>query len=73
MNTLLSEGPVWLAADPIVNEEKADDVEDSIYHRPVLENEVVKQLAPKAGSRVVDGTCGGRSFSSAYTARCPRP
>jgi 16S rRNA (cytosine1402-N4)-methyltransferase len=65
MNTLLSEGPVWLAADPIVNEEKADDVEDSIYHRPVLENEVVKQLAPKAGSLVVDGTCGGGGHTEA--------
>jgi 16S rRNA (cytosine1402-N4)-methyltransferase len=65
MNTLLSEGPVWLAADPIVNEENADDVEDSIYHRPVLENEVVKQLAPKAGSLVVDGTCGGGGHTEA--------
>jgi len=62
---LLSEGPVWLAADPIVNEEKADDVEDSIYHRPVLENEVVKQLAPKVGSLVVDGTCGGGGHTEA--------
>jgi len=65
MNTLLSEGPVWLAADPIVNEEKADDVEDSISPHPVLENEVVKQLAPKVGSLVVDGTCGGGGHTEA--------
>ncbi len=65
MNTLLSEGPVWLAADPMVNEEKADEVEDFVYHRPVLEKEVVTQLAPKAGSLIVDGTCGGGGHTEA--------
>jgi 16S rRNA (cytosine1402-N4)-methyltransferase len=65
MNALLSERPVWFAADPLVNEEKAGDVEDAIYHRPVLENEVVKQIAPKAGSLVVDGTCGGGGHTEA--------
>src|SRR5207244_8169453 len=65
MNTLLSKGPVWLAADPMVNEEKADEVEDFVYHRPVLEKEVVTQLAPKAGSLIVDGTCGGGGHTEA--------
>lgn len=65
MNTLQSERPVWLAADPLVNEEKADEVEDFVYHRPVLEKESIKQLAPKAGSLVVDGTCGGGGHAEA--------
>ncbi|PYK41162.1 MAG: 16S rRNA (cytosine(1402)-N(4))-methyltransferase [Verrucomicrobia bacterium] len=49
----------------MVNEEKADEVEDFVYHRPVLEKEVVTQLAPKAGSLIVDGTCGGGGHTEA--------
>jgi len=59
MNTLLSERPVWFAAGPLIVEEEAHEMEDFVYHRPVLAEEVVKLLAPKPGSLVVDGTCGG--------------
>jgi 16S rRNA (cytosine1402-N4)-methyltransferase len=59
MNTLLFERPVWFATDPLIVEEEAHDMEDFIYHRPVLEKEVVELLEPKPGSFIVDGTCGG--------------
>jgi 16S rRNA (cytosine1402-N4)-methyltransferase len=59
MNTLLFERPVWFAAGPLIVEEEAYEMEDFIYHRPVLEKEVVELLEPKPGSFIVDGTCGG--------------
>jgi 16S rRNA (cytosine1402-N4)-methyltransferase len=59
MNTLLFERPVWFATDPLIVEEEAHDMEDFIYHRPVLEKEVVELLEPKPGSFILDGTCGG--------------
>ena len=34
-------------------------MEDFTYHRPVLVSESVELLAPRAGSLIVDGTCGG--------------
>jgi 16S rRNA (cytosine1402-N4)-methyltransferase len=34
-------------------------MEDFTYHRPVLVSESVELLAPRPGSLVVDGTCGG--------------
>src|SRR5438045_1759724 len=34
-------------------------MEDFTYHRPVLVRESVELLAPRPGSLVVDGTCGG--------------
>jgi len=65
MNTLLSERPVWSATGPLIVEEKAHEMEDFVYHRPVLAEEVVKLLAPKPGSLVVDGTCGGGGHTEA--------
>jgi 16S rRNA (cytosine1402-N4)-methyltransferase len=65
MNTLLSERPVWFATGPLIVEEEAHEMEDFVYHRPVLAEEVVKLLAPKPGSLVVDGTCGGGSHTEA--------
>jgi len=59
MNVLLFERPVWFATDPLIVEEEAHEMEDFIYHRPVLEKEVVELLEPKPGSLIVDGTCGG--------------
>src|SRR5256885_16950256 len=44
---------------PLGVEEAAQEMEDFIYHRPVLVSESVELLAPRAGSVVVDGTCGG--------------
>jgi 16S rRNA (cytosine1402-N4)-methyltransferase len=65
MNTLLFERPVWFAAGPLIVEEEAHEMEDFIYHRPVLEKEVVELLEPKPGSFIVDGTCGGGGHTEA--------
>jgi len=65
MNALLFERPVWFATDPLIVEEEAHEMEDFIYHRPVLEKEVVELLEPKPGSLIVDGTCGGGGHTEA--------
>jgi len=65
MNTLLSERPVWFATGPLIVEEEAQEMEDFVYHRPVLAEEVMKLLASKPGSLVVDGTCGGGGHTEA--------
>ncbi|HEV2806394.1 MAG TPA: 16S rRNA (cytosine(1402)-N(4))-methyltransferase RsmH [Chthoniobacterales bacterium] len=58
INALLFERPIWFATGPLEIEE-AQEMEDFIYHRPVLVSESVELLAPRAGSLIVDGTCGG--------------
>src|SRR3954471_4115436 len=58
MNALLFERPIWFATGPLETEE-AQQMEDINYHRPVLVRESVELLAPRPGSIVVDGTCGG--------------
>jgi 16S rRNA (cytosine1402-N4)-methyltransferase len=58
INALLFERPIWFATGPLEIEE-AQEMEDFTYHRPVLVTEAVELLAPRAGSLVVDGTCGG--------------
>jgi 16S rRNA (cytosine1402-N4)-methyltransferase len=65
MNALLFERPVWFATGPLVLEEEAEEMEDYIYHRPVLATEAVDLLAPRPGSLVVDATVGGGSHSEA--------
>jgi 16S rRNA (cytosine1402-N4)-methyltransferase len=59
INALLFERPIWFATGPLEVEEEAQEMEDFIYHRPVLVRESVELLAPRAGSLVVDATCGG--------------
>jgi len=59
INALLFERPVWFATGPVEIEEEAQEMEDFTYHRPVLVRESVELLAPRPGSLVVDGTCGG--------------
>jgi 16S rRNA (cytosine1402-N4)-methyltransferase len=68
MNALLFERPVWFATGPLVLEEEAHEMEDYTYHRPVLAREVVELLAPKPGSLLVDGTCGGGGHTEAILA-----
>jgi 16S rRNA (cytosine1402-N4)-methyltransferase len=59
INALLFERPVWFATGPVEIEEEAQEMEDFTYHRPVLVRESVELLAPRPGSLVLDGTCGG--------------
>src|SRR6266699_1477912 len=40
-------------------------MEDFVYHRPVLQREVLRLLNAKAGSLIVDGTCGGGGHTKA--------
>jgi 16S rRNA (cytosine1402-N4)-methyltransferase len=62
MNALLFERQVRFATGPLILEE-AQQMEDFTYHQPVLAAEVVELLAPRPGSVVVDGTCGGGGHS----------
>src|SRR5256885_8205835 len=59
INALLFERPIWFMTGPLDVEEAAEAMEDFTYHRPVLVSESVELLAPRAGSLIVDGTCGG--------------
>src|SRR4029450_1378547 len=68
INTFWFERPVWVAVDPFTAEEEAPEVEEFIYHRPVLESEVLELLEPKPGSLIVDATCGGGGHSEAFLA-----
>jgi 16S rRNA (cytosine1402-N4)-methyltransferase len=63
INALLFERPVWFATGPMEVEE-AQQMEDFIYHRPVLMREAVELLAPRPGALVVDATCGGGGHSA---------
>ena len=58
INALIFERPIWFATGAVETEE-AQQMEDFTYHRPVLVRESVELLAPRAGTIVVDGTCGG--------------
>ncbi|PYJ24086.1 MAG: 16S rRNA (cytosine(1402)-N(4))-methyltransferase [Verrucomicrobia bacterium] len=40
-------------------------MDDFVYHRPVLEREVVELLEPKPGCLIVDATCGGGGHTEA--------
>jgi 16S rRNA (cytosine1402-N4)-methyltransferase len=66
INTFWFERPLWVAVDPFIAEEEATEVEEFIYHRPVLETEVVELLQPKPGSLIVDATCGGGGHTEAF-------
>src|SRR5438067_2244098 len=65
MNPLWTATPAWFALDPKAPEESAQPSKDFIYHRPVLQKEVFELLKPKAGSLILDGTCGGGGHTEA--------
>ena len=64
MNALLFERPVWFVTDAAA-EEEAQEMDDFIYHRPVLEREMMELLEPRPGTLIVDGTCGGGGHTEA--------
>jgi 16S rRNA (cytosine1402-N4)-methyltransferase len=65
MNALLFERSIWFASGPLAFEEEAQEMEDFIYHRPVLAAEVIELLAPRPGALIVDATCGGGGHTEA--------
>src|SRR5438046_6258231 len=65
MNALLFERSVWFATGPLILEEEAQQMQDFVYHRPVLAGKVVELLGPKPGSLVVDGIGGGGGHTEA--------
>ena len=65
MSTVWLERAVDDAAEPRTAEEEAHAMEDFVYHRPVLQREVLELLNPKPGSLIVDGTCGGGGHTEA--------
>jgi 16S rRNA (cytosine1402-N4)-methyltransferase len=65
MSTVWLERPVDAAAEPRTAEEEAHAMEDFVYHRPVLQREVLELLTPKPGSLIADGTCGGGGHTEA--------
>src|SRR5437588_8788571 len=65
MNTLCVERLLWLAIDPRADDEEPHAIEDFVYHRPVLQREVLGLLKPKPGFLIVDGTCGGGGHTEA--------
>jgi 16S rRNA (cytosine1402-N4)-methyltransferase len=65
MNALLFERSIRFATGPLLIDEEAQDMEDFTYHRPVLATEVIELLAPRPGSLILDGTCGGGGHTEA--------
>jgi 16S rRNA (cytosine1402-N4)-methyltransferase len=65
MNGLLFERPIRFATGPLLIEEEAHEMEDTVYHRPVLVTETIELLAPRPGSLILDATCGGGGHAEA--------
>ncbi len=65
INPLWVMPPAWFALDPKAHEQSTPPAENFIYHRPVLQREVIALLKPKAGLLVLDGTCGGGGHTEA--------
>ncbi|HEX3421467.1 MAG TPA: 16S rRNA (cytosine(1402)-N(4))-methyltransferase RsmH [Candidatus Udaeobacter sp.] len=65
INPLWTAPPAWFALDPKMPEEPSQPAEDFIYHRPVLQREVLELLKPGAGFLILDGTCGGGGHTEA--------
>src|SRR5947208_10704410 len=65
MSAVWCEPPAWLALNARAADDEADSTEDPVYHRPVLQREVLRLLKPKSGSLIVDATCGGGGHTEA--------
>ena len=65
MSTVWLERPADDATEAGNAEEEPHAMEDFVYHRPVLQREVLRLLNPKPGSLIVDGTCGGGGHTEA--------
>src|SRR5262245_3159583 len=65
INLLWTAPPSSFALDPKAPEDSSQPAEDFIYHRPVLQREVLELLKPKPGLLIVDGTCGGGGHTEA--------
>ena len=59
------EPPAWLALNARAADDETESTEDPVYHRPVLQPEVLRLLKPKSGSLIVDATCGGGGHTEA--------
>src|SRR5437867_6541029 len=59
------EPPAWLALNARAADDEADSTEDPVYHRPVLQPEVLRLLKPTSGSLVVDATYDGGGHTDA--------
>jgi len=65
IKTVWFEQPASRGADPGAGEESANPVEDFVYHRPVLQKEVLELLKPQPGFLILDATCGGGGHTEA--------
>src|SRR5437764_13868448 len=63
------EPPAWLALNARAADDEADSREDPVYHRRVLQPEVLRLLKPKSGALVVDTTCGSGGHTEALLER----
>jgi len=65
IKTVWFEQPASRGADAGAGEESANPVEDFVYHRPVLQKEVLELLKPQSGFLILDATCGGGGHTEA--------